>query len=323
MEYRVLKEEELENWFLHCEGLFHPRTNTYFRDHYWSDPDRHIQGIFVCILDGQIISTVRVFHRKIYVNNTEVTMGGIGEVSTKEPYRGQGIAGKLLEIAIEYMRNQKFQVSMLSAGKQASVLYTRHGWKGLPCSVHSLKGLQSIPQRDATGYSVVWSNYSELKPQQQKQVEELYKTNSKHLVGPLVRSSLYWEHWISNKTNTPYSWVVRNKATDQVTGYLSIHKSTKGFSIADLCVNLDLPEKEIEAHCWDLLNAAIIHLKLNLADAEICYPSVSVAQPFFKGEPSVDDCNMFKVLDESFGTSQECLKLFSGDKFLFWDVDGF
>lgn len=65
------------------------------------DPWAQPEGIFVCVDKTQdkftIAATLRVFHRKLFWNQKEISAGGIGEVATGNTYRRQGLASNLLK----------------------------------------------------------------------------------------------------------------------------------------------------------------------------------------------------------------------------------
>lgn len=154
MEFRTLRPEELDAWAEHCNEVFtgvgHAVDKEYFLRHYNNDPWRDTDGIFVAVDGGRIASTVRLFQRHVWLLGTEVPMGGIGEVSTKPEYRGQGLAGRLLEMALEKMRRDGTAVSVLLS--MYHDFYGRYGWKviakpyakyasapALPCEGRRLK----------------------------------------------------------------------------------------------------------------------------------------------------------------------------------------
>jgi hypothetical protein len=130
--FRTLQESELESWFDHCAAVFAKKTDReHFVRHWFAfnskqmrfstfsrfilknnlfygtiftrkcDPERDMNGIFVAIdpqQNNQIAATVRVFFRQMKIGEHTFKMGGIGEVSTKEPYRHRGLATKLLHV---------------------------------------------------------------------------------------------------------------------------------------------------------------------------------------------------------------------------------
>ena len=87
MEFRRLRPEELEDWFTHLVSVFALGSSKggreYFLRHWENDPWKNLEDIFVAVEAGQILSTVRIMPRRIFLAGEEVTMGGIGEVSTK------------------------------------------------------------------------------------------------------------------------------------------------------------------------------------------------------------------------------------------------
>jgi predicted acetyltransferase len=80
--------------------------------------------------DGKIVSYARVADRPIRVGGCVVKMGGIGAVSTHPDYRGHGYNTLVLQDAIRYMEEQKYDVSMLFTG--ISGHYGKLGWVTFP-----------------------------------------------------------------------------------------------------------------------------------------------------------------------------------------------
>ena len=62
-------------------------------------------------------------------------MGGIGEVCTREAHRGQGIAKRLLQMAVAYMEAHAMPLASLHAGPSAAGLYQRLGFRDIPVSL--------------------------------------------------------------------------------------------------------------------------------------------------------------------------------------------
>lgn len=125
MDFRCLKPEEFEAWTQHCAGVF-GESAEYFARHFQNDPKADLAGIFVAVDEGQIVSTVRVFTRAMYLKGRRVELGGIGEVSTKSEYRGRGLSARLLQMAVAYMEEKDMPVSMLFTGSNHH--YARQRW---------------------------------------------------------------------------------------------------------------------------------------------------------------------------------------------------
>ncbi len=134
-EFRTLRHEgELEAWLdLVCEvfgDLDIPRS--YFARHWSSDPPslRKLSGVLVAVerQSGNMVATVRVFRRTIRLaSGKQVTVGGLGEVSTIAAYRGRGICTRLLKMALAEMARSGLKASSLHAASAASAIYRRLG----------------------------------------------------------------------------------------------------------------------------------------------------------------------------------------------------
>ncbi len=132
MEIRTLHPDELESWFDHCAFAFDEQENRqYFVNHWQNDPWRSLETIFVALNDGRIVSTVRVFLRKIYLRGEEVPAGCLGEVCTRPAYRGRGLATRLIQDGITWMHDHGIVISALSTGG-GGPFYTRLGWQSVP-----------------------------------------------------------------------------------------------------------------------------------------------------------------------------------------------
>lgn len=147
MEFRSLREGELDAWAEHCVDVFseegHGVDKSYFLRHYNDDPWRDSNGIFVADDNGRIASTVRVFRRRVWLFGHEAGMGGIGEVSTKSEYRGQGLAGTLLKMAAQWMAAEGMPVSLLFTSHFD--FYRKFGWECIPKPVRSYAGASGLP----------------------------------------------------------------------------------------------------------------------------------------------------------------------------------
>ena len=141
-DFRALRHEgELDAWLdLVCEvfgDLNIPRS--YFARHWSSDPPslRKLSGVLVAVerQSGNLVATVRVFRRTIRLaGGKQVTVGGLGEVSTLAAYRGRGICTRLLKMALAEMAHSGLKASSLHAASAASAIYRRLGETCLLCN---------------------------------------------------------------------------------------------------------------------------------------------------------------------------------------------
>ncbi len=90
----LTREEQLNEWFDFVTSIFAPKAQrAYFERHFYNDPFRDVNSIFAARdKHGDILGTVRVFHRKIVTSNYSV-----GEVCTRSDMRGKGIATSTVE----------------------------------------------------------------------------------------------------------------------------------------------------------------------------------------------------------------------------------
>uniref|UniRef100_A0A6B2LAW5 N-acetyltransferase domain-containing protein n=1 Tax=Arcella intermedia TaxID=1963864 RepID=A0A6B2LAW5_9EUKA len=187
-----MREDELESWFDFVGLVFSKAQNrSYFVRHWQADPHRNINGIFVCTRNSEIVGTLRVFHREVYIAGKNRKMGGLGEVSTHKEFRRRGIASKLLKMALCYMEENGMEISMLS-GDQS--IYTGVGYKKIECAF--LRTVVSIDKPSPQGpYNITKTKFTDLSAIQKEQIQSIYNANLKY--GGLVRTPEYWESWVA------------------------------------------------------------------------------------------------------------------------------
>lgn len=158
----------------------------------------------------RVVGSVRVFHRKIYLGGEAVSMGGIGEVCTREEHRGEGIARRLLAMAVEYMRSQGITVSSLHAGPAVAGLYESLGYRDVPVSLSSrsweslLELCERLDPGPAPGNPVFETLYGGGAPPRRlpwEQMAVLHAAYTRHYNGCVARGTkgeqaeAYWRQW--------------------------------------------------------------------------------------------------------------------------------
>jgi hypothetical protein len=103
IELRALHENEIEKWFdFVTNEVFIGAPRDYFANQWYCDEYRDINSIFVAVDEyGNILSTIRIFLRQLYINGAYVLSGGIGSVGTKQTHRRKGLVTKLFEMCQE------------------------------------------------------------------------------------------------------------------------------------------------------------------------------------------------------------------------------
>ena len=186
MIFRTLNAGELDAWCSHCQGVFTQTPDGYFKRHYEFDPDADANLVFIAEDEGQTVSTVRVFRRVIRVGGRQYTMGGIGEVSTKPAWRGKGLASELLNRAIDAMRREKMDCSILFGNRN---IYFKAGYQTM-YTRYTLAEVSSLP--DAASDAVI-------RPFEMRDLDAvmgIYDLYAGRMDTALLRSQAYWKMWV-------------------------------------------------------------------------------------------------------------------------------
>ena len=207
----TLKPEDFDEWVNHCGAIFEVGA-AYFRRHFVADPHKNYDSVFIIKDDGQIISTVRVFHRQVYIGKKIYKMGGIGEVSTNPDYRKLGLSSKLLDVSVDYMKKNKFCVSLLGTGYFSH--YSKHGFVQVNEYTKSVSG--EIKYNGNGKYDI-----RPLNPGNFQEMSVLYEQYSKGLNFSTVRDKDYWKSWCAGEIKNPRG-MFRN---GRIAGYICFEEN--------------------------------------------------------------------------------------------------
>ena len=202
----TLKPEDFDEWVIHCGSIFEVGPE-YFRRHFVADPHKSYDSVFLIKDENQIISTVRVFHREVYIDKKIYKMGGIGEVSTNPDYRKLGLSTKLLEASVDYMKKNNFCISSLGTGYFSH--YAKHGFVQVNEYAKSVSG--DIKYNGDGDYDI-----RPLNPDNFQDMCALYEKYSQELNFSTVRSGDYWKTWCAGEIKNPHG-LFRN---GQISGYI-------------------------------------------------------------------------------------------------------
>jgi len=202
----TLNHEDFDEWVNHCGSIFDVGP-AYFRRHFIADPHKDYNSVFIIKDDGQIISTVRVFQRQVYIDKKIYKMGGIGEVSTNPDYRRLGLSGKLLDAAIDYMKENDFRISSLGTGYFSH--YAKHGFVQVNQYIKHVSG--DFKYNGSGEHDI-----RPLNPSNFHDMSALYEVYSKELQLPVVRDKDYWKTWCAGEIKNPHG-LFRN---GRISGYI-------------------------------------------------------------------------------------------------------
>jgi predicted N-acetyltransferase YhbS len=125
MEFRSARRSERDE-VLDLLALWYG-DREFFARYNQKDPTFRDELSLVAIDQGRIVSTAQIFDRKINLEGKTVPIGGIGSVFTREDYRHKRVASGLMNLAIDVMERNGFEVSLLFA--ERLTFYNQFGWK--------------------------------------------------------------------------------------------------------------------------------------------------------------------------------------------------
>lgn len=259
MEYRALNPDEFEAWLDHVTHVF-SGGRQYFSNHWYNDPWKDFEGIRVAVDDGQIVSTVRVFIRKMYFHGEQITVGGIGEVSTRTEYRKKGIATQLLLDSIEFMESKDIAISMLHGSQR---IYSIEGWEKVDRYV-AKKTIIGKAQHEWNIHPFNFEDTNEV-----KQIAELYHNYSQRFNGIFVRDEIeYWTDWV--KTESSSMWIAERNG--KIDGYLSANRRNGHLNVKEFAASNSVCQDGSENLFFESMISDII-TKLDEEKLEIDYPA--------------------------------------------------
>lgn len=131
MEIRSAKESELEQVVeLNCIA-FNPNQHERYWQYVRGDSSYRLSQTRVVVVNDIVVSTLRVWERRIRIGTSLATMGGIGGVCTHPKYRGAGYASALMRHTIGYLKSRGYDLGVLFTIIPEEY-YHRFGWTSFP-----------------------------------------------------------------------------------------------------------------------------------------------------------------------------------------------
>ena len=196
MEIRAAKAHERDEIVDLISAVFVEKCRPRYASQHYQDSSYELDQSRVCVVDGKIVSYVRVSDRSMYVGKEVVKLGGIGMVVTSPEYRGRGYASALLRDAIAYMEAQNCDLSILFTTIQP--FYMPLGWASFPQTTFELElhdkkifapsGWKSRPfdlEKDLAQISQIYDEHNRGRTGTVLRSEELWRDGYSHQVGML------------------------------------------------------------------------------------------------------------------------------------------
>ncbi len=320
MEFRALYPEELETWLDHVTSVF-TGSRQYFSNHWHNDPWRDPEGIRIALDNGTIVSTVRVFIRKMFLHGEPVTVGGIGEVSTRPEYRRRGIATQLLKDSVRFMESRDIVMSSLHGSQH---IYSIAGWEKVP----RYYARQPFSAKKRSEWAVRPVNFDDAA--EVKRIADLYNQYARKFNGTFVRDEMtYWTQWV--RTESSNAWVAERNGS--IEGYVSVAQREDGLWVKEFIASA-------AAFAMDrgkqLLEGMLSHIiaQMDVESFEVVYPA-PIADGFNAPEVEEHGSAMYRinqptVLSDSFNSIPDLLhnqpRPLSQDiqsHHIFWYTDGY
>lgn len=131
MEIRAAYESELEQVVeLNCTA-FNPNQHERYWQYVRGDSSYRLSQTRVVVVNDRVVSTLRVWERRIRIGASLAMMGGIGGVCTDPKYRGVGYASALMRDTIDYLKSRGYDLGVLFT-IIPEAFYHRLGWTSLP-----------------------------------------------------------------------------------------------------------------------------------------------------------------------------------------------
>ena len=188
MEIRGARESELEQVVeLSCLAF-----DSDDHERYW----QYVQGdssycpsqTRVVIVNDKVVSTLRVWERRIRVGESLVTMGGIGGVCTHPNYRGVGYASALMRDTIGYLKTTGYDIGALFT-IIPDKFYRQLGWVSLPLRSSVVMCSLSIEAETPPGWQI-----TDFTPETDLDaVAKLYEIANEQQSGAIARTRAYWD----------------------------------------------------------------------------------------------------------------------------------
>jgi len=259
MEFRSLNADELEVWLDHVTHVF-SGGRQYFSNHWHNDPWRDPEGIRIAVDNGKIVSTVRVFIRKMFLHGEPVTVGGIGEVSTRSEYQRRGLATQLLQDAIRFMESRDIVTSSLHGSQR---IYSVEGWEKVP----RYYAKQPMTARKQVAWHVRPANFDDTT--EVERIAALYDGYARKFNGTFVRDDMaYWTKWV--RTESPSAWIAERDG--DIEGYVSVIRDKDELNVEEFCVSDSIFAEDRGQRLFaDLLSHVIA--QIDAESLEVIYPA--------------------------------------------------
>ncbi len=234
MEIRGIRESEIEEMIdLQCR-VFRPDGHERYTQYVRTDPSYRYDQSRVVVVNGEMVSTLRVWKREMRIGSIAVPMGGIGGVGTHPDHQGTGYATALMKDTIAYMRTVGYDVGVLFSAIPCA-FYRKLGWASVPLAGFRVKRRVSVGLGETE-----WCVESFDERRDLEDCLALYDKHNAQQSGSLVRVRSYWESGPARLREILPTVVARNE--NKLGGYLNFQVGEKSVNILEVAYDRTQPE---------------------------------------------------------------------------------
>lgn len=147
-------KDDLESFKKDNEDCISDFSPSNFDDKYFDKP-----YAYVLAYDGEkVVGRVKLFTRAIDYKGVKITLGGVGGVRVRPEYRRHGIAGEMMEEAMDRIQKEGADAVFLSAAERMMSFYNRFGFKKLK-SDYKLTGKSGKEYLETGGMVAIISGF--------------------------------------------------------------------------------------------------------------------------------------------------------------------
>ena len=234
MEIRGIRESEIEEMIdLQCR-VFRPDGHERYSQYVHTDPSYRYNQSRVVVVNGQIVSTLRVWEREMRIGSIAVPMGGIGGVGTHPDHQGAGYATALMKDTIDYMQTVGYDVGVLFSAIPCA-FYRKLGWASVP-----LAGFRVTRRRNIGLEVTEWRVEPFDEERDLEAAIALYDQHNVQQSGSLVRTRSYWNSGPARLRDILPTAVARHG--DRLGGYLNFQVGEKSANILEVAYDRTQPQ---------------------------------------------------------------------------------
>src|SRR5438128_1393904 len=203
-------------------------TREYFAAAYRNDPWGRPEHSRIVLVDGRIVSHIRLYDRWQRVGSVPVHVGCVGDVCTLPEHRKQGYCRALLEDALRYWDDNGYDLSMIVSGVG---VYAACGW--VPLEEQSFE-VPAENRHEASGRR----NYTVrrfVRGEDLTAVAAVYAEYNRERSLSTVRPSSYWERhfgWIAGEIEEAFLVAERG---GQIVAYLRCEGGGRHVTVSESC----------------------------------------------------------------------------------------